>query len=32
MVMNHFADRLANYAIVKGGMELRLADCPRFYQ
>lgn len=30
MVMNHFADRMANHAIVKGGMELRLVDCPRF--
>ena len=30
MVINHFADRLASHAIVKGGMALRLADCPRF--
>ena len=30
LIMNHFADRLANHAIVKGGMELRLVDCPRF--
>jgi predicted nucleotidyltransferase component of viral defense system len=30
LVMNHFADRFSNHAILKGGMELRLLDCPRF--
>jgi predicted nucleotidyltransferase component of viral defense system len=30
LIMNHFADRLATHAIVKGGMALRLIDCPRF--
>lgn len=30
VVMNHFVDRFANQAILKGGMELRLLDCPRF--
>ncbi|MBN2188932.1 MAG: nucleotidyl transferase AbiEii/AbiGii toxin family protein [Chitinispirillaceae bacterium] len=30
LIMNHFADRFSNHAILKGGMELRLLDCPRF--
>ncbi len=28
-VMHHFADRFGERAILKGGMELRLLDCPR---
>jgi|WetSurMetagenome_2_1015567.scaffolds.fasta_scaffold00272_22 predicted nucleotidyltransferase component of viral defense system len=29
-IINLFADEFGNHAILKGGMELRLADCPRF--
>lgn len=29
-VMNLFADRFSAHAILKGGMELRLVDCPRY--
>ena len=29
-VMNLFADRFRAHAILKGGMELRLVDCPRY--
>ena len=29
-VINLFADYFRTHAILKGGMELRLADCPRF--
>jgi len=30
LIINHLADRLGNMAILKGGMALRLLDCPRF--
>lgn len=29
-IINLFADKFGNHAILKGGMELRLLDCPRF--
>ena len=29
-IMNHFADVFGSQAILKGGMVLRLLDCPRF--
>jgi len=29
-LMNHFAERFPTQAIIRGGMELRLVDCPRF--
>jgi predicted nucleotidyltransferase component of viral defense system len=30
LIINHLADKFATNAILKGGMELRLLDCPRF--
>ena len=29
-LINFIADKFGNSAILKGGMELRLLDCPRF--
>ena len=29
-LINFFADRFGNAAVLKGGMELRLLDCPRY--
>jgi predicted nucleotidyltransferase component of viral defense system len=29
-IINLFADHFPNHAILKGGMELRLVDCPRY--
>jgi predicted nucleotidyltransferase component of viral defense system len=29
-IINHLADTFGSHAILKGGMELRLVDCPRF--
>ena len=29
-LINYLADSFGNSAILKGGMELRLLDCPRF--
>jgi predicted nucleotidyltransferase component of viral defense system len=29
-LINFLADRFGNKAILKGGMELRLLDCPRY--
>ncbi len=29
-IINHLSDKLGNHAILKGGMVLRLLDCPRY--
>jgi predicted nucleotidyltransferase component of viral defense system len=29
-IINQLADKFGNHAILKGGMELRLFDCPRY--
>jgi predicted nucleotidyltransferase component of viral defense system len=29
-IMNQLADTFGNHAVLKGGMQLRLVDCPRF--